>query len=548
MSGGLISLVSYGNENVVVNGNPQITWFYKAFIRYTHFSQEPIQFPLDGPSQLLMDAPIILKAKIPRVGDLLSDLVLRLDVPDIFSKAYISTNGQGNPVLDRTPQEFAWIRQLGVRMIDRVTFTIGGTKVQELTGDWIATRAMLDQTQSEYQKWRVMVGDVPELFDPAHGIYADPAGGYPNVIAWRGQPTQTNAPSIPGRRLRIPLGLWFSDYIANSLPLVALQQHTPEIQIQMRPIRDLYTIMDPSGVRLRYGTRSLPYLPSDQYTGVWNPTLLGKLPQTLNNLYGSYVDPTGAMRYFLTDISGAVPNSDSWNLNPVLEGTFTFLTDAERQVFATRSLQHLVRQVQVFPFTGIVGRDRYELDVHNIATRIVWFARRSDAIPYRNDYTNLTNWIYTTNRPYIVPLAGYPSISGVGRSGLTIQGIQRQILRSALFIANGTNLFDEEDSNYFTQYVPYKYLRGDTAPYENYGLATQNEMWPIHVYSFALQGSDAEQPSGTLNTSRIDKLQIEFDVEPIPVLANYTYNVYVYVETLNFLELSSGLGGLKFAL
>jgi hypothetical protein len=192
MSGGLISLVSYGNENVVVNGNPQITWFYKAFVRYTHFSQEPIQVPLEGPQQLMMDAPILLKAKIPRVGDLLSDLVLRLDLPPIYSKAYVSNNQ-----LDRTPHEFAWIRQVGVRMIDRITFTIGGTKVQEITGDWIAARAQLDMDQTQYQKWRVMVGDVPELFDPANGIYKDPVNGYPNVVAWSGQP-QSNAPSSSG--------------------------------------------------------------------------------------------------------------------------------------------------------------------------------------------------------------------------------------------------------------------------------------------------------------------------------------------------------------
>ena len=73
MPGGLLQLVCYGNENVVLNGNPQITFFYKSFNKYTHFSQEPIQIPLDGPNLLLMDEPVLLKAKIPRQGDLLSD-------------------------------------------------------------------------------------------------------------------------------------------------------------------------------------------------------------------------------------------------------------------------------------------------------------------------------------------------------------------------------------------------------------------------------------------------------------------------------------------
>jgi hypothetical protein len=548
MSGGLISLVSYGNENVILNGNPQMTYFYKAFMRYTHFSQEPIEIPMDGPSQLQLDAPILLKAKIPRLGDLLSDLVLRVDIPEIYSKAYITYDLSGNPTLTQTPQEFRWVRQLGVRIIDRIVFTIGGSKVQEFNADWIAAKAVLDQDQSEYQKWRYMVGDVPEIFDPASGLYADPAGGYPNVVRWTTQTVQTNAPSIPSRRLRIPLGLWLSDSIENALPLVSLQQHFAEIQIQLRPISELYTLRDPNGIRVRYGYQRLPYLPTDQYTGVWNSDLLGPLPDTVNNRYGEYTDPTGAPRHFYTDISGAIPPSDGWPMNLSLEGTFVFLTDAERQVFATRTLQYMVRQVQNFTIPGVVGKTRYEVDVHNIATRMIWFGRRSDAIQYRNDYTNLTNWLSATERPYVLPLTGYPSILGLGRSGLQILGLQRRILRSATFLANGTNLFDPQDAAYFTEYMPYKHLRGDTAPYESFGLNTRNEMWPFHVYSFALNGSDSKQPSGALNTSRIDKLQFEFDVEPIPVGSLYTYDIHLFVETLNFLEISSGMAGMKFAI
>jgi hypothetical protein len=56
-----------------------------------------------------------------------------------------------------------------------------------------------------------------------------------------------------------------------------------------------------------------------------------------------------------------------------------------------------------------------------------------------------------------------------------------------------------------------------------------------------------EQPKGTLNTSRIDNFYIDIDVEPIPTLANYTYEIQVFVETLNFLEITNGLAGLKFA-
>ena len=40
MPGGLIPLVSFGKQNIVINGNPQITYFYKTFKRHSHFSED----------------------------------------------------------------------------------------------------------------------------------------------------------------------------------------------------------------------------------------------------------------------------------------------------------------------------------------------------------------------------------------------------------------------------------------------------------------------------------------------------------------------------
>jgi hypothetical protein len=556
MPGGLLALVCYGNENVLVNGNPQMTNFYKIFQKYTHFAQEPIQIPLDGPDLMKMDSPITLRAKIPRNADLLSDLCLRLTIPDIYSKAYLN-NSQD---LQRIYQ-FAWIKQLGPRMIQSITCTIGGQVIQEFTGEWIATRAFLDLDSDSYYKWSSMSGNTADYFDPANGLYADPnlagtVNAYPNVVAWRGAPGQNNVPSIPGRVLRIPLGLWFSDYIGNSLPLVALQYHEVEIAITLVPIRNLYTILDPSGVRLRPGIRSLAYVPTDQYNTTYNPALYGTLPTSLNNLYGQYTDLSGSMRYFLTDISGAIPAFDGWPLNATLEGLYTYVQLEEQRMFTSKTLRYNIRQAQNFVISGVNTRNTYRLDVHNISTRIVFYARRSDAVPYRNQPTNLTNWLNPIGvyRPYVVPLSGQPNtgfVNGssvsIGRSGINLPGLNRDIIRAAFLTANGTALFDSQDARYFSEFVSYKNLKGDALPFYDFGLMTQAELYPLLTYSFALDGSEVEQPTGTLNISRIDRLELDVDVAPIPVGANYTYELQIYVEILNFLEVSSGLGGIKFA-
>ena len=121
------------------------------------------------------------------------------------------------------------------------------------------------------------------------------------------------------------------------------------------------------------------------------------------------------------------------------------------------------------------------------------------------------------------------------------------IAGSAFLTANGQPLFDAEDPEFFSEYAPFRYLTGNGTPYADSGLASQSEMWPVYAYSFSLDGSSVEQPKGTLNTSRIDRLELDIDVAPIPVGANYTYELQIFVETINFLEITSGMGGLKFA-
>jgi hypothetical protein len=232
----------------------------------------------------------------------------------------------------------------------------------------------------------------------------------------------------------------------------------------------------------------------------------------------------------------------------------------EQNAFVGRTLRYNVRQAQLFSQTGVTTRSAYRLDVHNISTRIVWFARRSDARPYRNQPSNLTNWISTASseRPYVTPLSGQsnfvyiPGTGGqtkfIGRSGALLQGIQREIVRDAFLTANGTALFKSNDAGYFGEYVPYQYLGGNATPFQNYGLSSQSELWPLYCYSFALNASSIKQPTGTLNLSRIDRLELDLDVWPIPTAAGYTYEIQIYVEVLNFLEISSGLGSLKFAI
>jgi Major capsid protein N-terminus/Large eukaryotic DNA virus major capsid protein len=532
MPGGLLPLVAYGNMNQIINGNPQMTYFYKAFVRHTHFSQENITVPLDGPNELLLDAPIQLRAKIPRHGDLLSDMYLTFQLPAIYNKLW---TGRGS-------HEFAWIRQVGLRIIDRVGLYIGGTKVQEYSSDFLAAKYQMDLPIDTFEKWSNLIGDVPELYAPASGAYADPSGGYPNVVPFPTITTQTNAPSIPRREINVPLGFFFSDSPGLALPLVGLQYHDVEVQITLRPMRQLYTILDPSGCRVQPGYRLDSPAGTNIYANSWPPEY-GPLPEALNNNYQAYYDVSGTPHNFYTDAGYGIPASDGFPMNPRLQCTYIYLTDNERKLFASKKLEYLVRQVQEFQFPNITTRQQLQIDAHSLVSRMFWFARRSDW-SFRNDYTNLTNWKYTD--PHKRPYVRFQNTTQT--SGGLITGAQRNILRTARILCGGNEIFEEKKANYFSDIVPYKSNAGGGYPYLLGGLLQPLALYPLYAYSFALSNSSATQPSGTINTSRITKVDLEVDVEPLPADANYSYDFSVYVESLNFLEIQSGMGGMRYAI
>jgi hypothetical protein len=540
--GGELALVAYGNQNTTFNGNPEFTYFYKIFRRHTHFSQESITIPMDGPNEMMMDAPIRIRAKIPRHADLLTELTFVFRIPEIYSKIYVV--GEDN---QRVPA-FRWIHMLGPLIIDMVGIYVGGTKVQEFPGEWIAARAAADLPADQYAKWRTLVGDVPELTEPEWGVYGHAAsypfqkGEYPNTVADpSGEPT---APSIPGRTIRVPLPFWFSETLGRALPLVALQLHEVEVQISLRTLREIYRIMDVNFQREpnRYG-RSL--IPDPTKPTSYDPATPGTNDNlTFQNDYEVYDDPTGSLRHFFTDAGEPIPVQDGFVMNAHLEGNYVYLTEREQTMFAARELWALVHQVQTFTFPNTVTRKKLDLDAHGVTHRILFYGRRSDAIPFRNDYTNLSNWKSLGQAPYW-PITGAP----MPNSGLLMPYTQRDILRSARLICAGNELFEEKPADFFEVHTPYTTMTGGGTS----GLTAGSNVRPPDVFGplyhipFALRSSDHDQPSGSLNMSRLREIQLEVETWPVDPDGTYTYDFTVFVESMNIIKYLNGMAGMGFA-
>jgi hypothetical protein len=523
--GGLFSLVAYGAQNVLLSGNPDFTYFYKTYKKYAHFAEESVTFAMDGPQDLSYNQPIQVRFKLQRVADLVRDIYFVFDLPDIYCK-YIESFPTKTGRASQT--NFSWANYIGCHIIQNIGFYIGGQKIQEFNGDYITVKAQCDLNKDAYQKWQTIVGNIPELYDPANGTYAGGSTrtGYPLVYNNNGQgnstttPANVNRPSIRGRQLQVPIPFWFSETTFGALPLVALQFHECEIQITLRPINELYRVLDNNGYQVAPG-----------YTYNASPIEL----QPENIFYTSASDISDVtINNFLTDIGTPIPLLNTWPLNPRIELTYVYVTDEERLQFSSESLQYLVRQVTLYSFDSIVSRQFVELNTHNPIERILIVPRRSDSLLYRNQNNNYTNWI-NPNKPPFLQANGWPStVNLTSSTGRFVLNGQQSILRTLSILGDGNVLQEEKPIEYYTQVVPWKYVIG--TPDSN-----------LIVYPFSLTSPNT-QPNGSINSSRIKSFQLDLNVYPLPTNSFYQYAVNVYVESLNWVTIASGMGGLKYAL
>jgi hypothetical protein len=523
--GGLLSLIAFGAQNVLLSGNPDMTYFYRVFKKYTHFSLETTTKLMDGPTDYPYDRTIQLKARVDRVGDLLTDMYFSFQVPAIFSKKKAGTGtGIG------TQYEFQWVRYLGAAAIQSVSITVGPDKVQEFTGEYLMAKALIDYPVDKFEKWQELVGDTDTFTNPAAGPYGtltDSGTLYPTVYEDIRNPgmAQNNTPSIPSATIYVPLPFWFTEE-GQALPMIALQYYTVDVTINLTPSQQLYTILstlnDQSAVRMAPG-----------YAVTSTATQFQETPNIPE--LGDVSDAATSIRNFLVDINYTTPALNSWPCSPTIHTTYAFLPQKERDIFSSSPLSYVVRETTLIPFPTILSNQVLDLYIHNPITRLLFVPRRSDILMYRNAWGNFTNWWDWPKRPRVP--ADIPGSGNVtekqSATGILVPNAQEDIIRALRILVDGNEIQEMKPTSFYTKIVPYRYLDG-----------ASNRKLP--VYSFELH-SPTSQPAGSINASRIRNFQVDLQVYPLPPNSTYFYSLNVYAEALNFFLVESGMGRMKYA-
>ena len=508
MTGGLLNIVSYGNQNIILNSNPKKSFFKTAYAKYTNFGMQKFRIDFTGLRNLRMSEESRFTFTVPRYAELIMDTYLVVTLPTIWSPIYppLSCNDAWHPY------EFRWIENLGTQMIKEIVFSVGGQILQRMTGKYLQAVVQRDLNGTKRSLSDNMTGSTAELNDPAN--FSGRKGTYPNVYYNTSQ--QGPEPSIRSRKLYIPLNAWFCNNSRTAFPLVALQYNELHIEVVMRPVRELFV------------TRDIKHPAS-------NPTEVAQAPFIQPNFneqeyqFYRFLQPPPSPDIATADVYA--DKRTDWNADVHLISTYCFLSAEESRVFASQEQKYLLKEAYEWDFKNITGVHRVELQntMGMVATWMFLF-QRSD-INLRNQWSNYTNWKYMNVIPDDVtpaPVNGaFPNPCnqshigpGVEPDG-TLSGLyvtqdynvenQREILQQLGILLNGSyreNMLESGVYNYVEKYI----RTAGSAPFG------------LYIYNFGLDATlDTYQPSGAINMSKFSTIELEFNTYPPPLdpSANY---------------------------
>jgi len=384
MTGGLLNIVSYGNQNVILNSNPKKSFFKTTYAKYTNFGMQKFRIDFNGLRTLRMSEESRFTFTVPRYAELLMDTYLVVTLPTIWSPIYPPI-GCGDAW---RPYEFRWIENLGTQMIKEVVFSVGGQILQRMTGKYLLAQVQRDLNGTKRFLYDNMSGNTAELNDPAN--FSGRRGTYPNVYYNTSQ--QGPEPSIRGRKIYIPLNAWFCNNSRTAFPLVALQYNELQIDVVMRPVRDLFV------------TRDINYAPHPITTATpLTPAEVAQAPFIQPNFneqeyqFYRFLQPPPAADIAFSDVYA--DKRTDWNADVHLLSTYCFLSAEESRVFASQEQKYLLKEAYEWDFKNITGSHRVELQntMGMVATWMFLF-QRSD-INLRNQWSNYTNWPYNNVIP-----------------------------------------------------------------------------------------------------------------------------------------------------
>lgn len=534
MPAGEIQLVAYGEENIVLNNEPQITFFKILYRRYTNFSIETVQ------NNFIYQVKFGKKysIEISKIGDLLHKMWLVIELPDIPIIYNIDNE------IDRRIK-FKWAQKAAFALIDYVEIEIGGQIIQRQWGEWmnVLNEFNWNNFNSSLDEY---IGNTPEF-----NTYEFVANG------------------INAKKMYIPLFFWFCNSSGLALPLLCLEYSIIRFNIQINKFESCGIFSPSNYIKLQkyYGEGILgePLLQISSQGFAWaefdsvdiaeyNTLTLEPISYNLyyrkisdnefitttdtyfKNIQFNFIDTASRVNFFIYGIkSGSifvpqVSNSDNPN-SIYIQRTYNFIfpTDVTlKQIYLLCDYIYLDRE----------ERTKFFQNKHNYLIEQIYFSNPRYLTNFFNrNVIEIINpckyFVFMAQVKYFLNqnvnyLFNYNTVFFDDKNNfLNLDIPNKSVIKSAYFSLNSNAAITDIDFSYYNVYNPFvsfpmSYLS------KGIGLST-----------FCLY-PDNFQPSGTCNMSNFNIFEIDTYFNPIDI----DYNNYVfkaYCLTYNYLRIANGV-------
>ncbi len=440
MGGALLELVAKGSQDIFLTGNPDTTFFKSVFKRHTNFSTESIQQSIEG----LVDFGKRIEIPISRSGDLLSAIVLEIDLPKIEGKR------------GKTMQ---WVDAIGHHLIRSVEIQIGEQTIDKHYGEWMEIWSELTINESKRTAYNTMIGKGVTITD--------------------------------ARTLFVPLSFWFCRDYGLSLPLIALQYHEVRLILELNTFNSSWKktfntyYLDRSSTTVTINTAQSSNVStrfsdignlSDGFDHYYNMSLLwddgttdtvvSRASDNSLTILNSSSNKTGYAYLIEEEPKETLSITD---LRVFCD--YIYLDTSERKYFAQTKHLYLIEQLQtngINAYSEGQESNKIDLEFNHPCKELLWISRLdfNSKLNLPFNFSDRVDTTYGSDNP----------------------------VKDVELLINGHDRFPKRKGDYFRLVLPFQ--KHTRAPSDF-----------IYVYSFCLNPEE-HQPSGTCNFSRLDNAEI----------------------------------------
>jgi len=506
LTGGLIQLVAYGDQDLFITRDPQITFFKIVYRRHTNFSTEFIKQPFISTPDFGKRVVCILS----RNGDLIRKMYLVAVLPMI--PQFVDEDGNVDVIT-----KFAWVRRIGYALIKNVEIELGGELIDRHYGDWLNIwHELTVRFEKNIDK---MLGDVKELTEFTNGKRS--------------------------YKLFIPLQFWFNRMAGLALPVVSLQYNHIKLNLELESFDKIHTLSPTHYINIENDFVNFkPFEILEQNVdGVVSKAQFVHFDIMEKRLYLRRINDNRFLsetdnkrhrdcRYLIRGLESgfeALPivnsiekthTNRSINFkNIMLKEAFMlaeyiFLDDDERVRFSRSRHEYLIEQLQFDGEQTVSGiHQNFKIGFSHPMKELFWITKLS-----LSQNTRLNQTFNYTDSLLVDRCGDY---------------VGDNIIKRATINFNGKDRVSFRDIEYFSKVQVYQHHTN--GPCEE----------GINVYSFALN-PEKHQPSGVANFTQIDNVRLRLQVSP-KIDQFRTAKLRMYGINYNVLRIAIGISGLVFS-